>query len=117
MNENMNVQYVKSVGAFWRALRPWVKYPIVLVGLLIGVWLWFAGFSAMFPLIALIFLGSGNPALVLKVLVILAVMVSFVIVVALVAWLLCLLVYATCYLLVMQGENASMGDFIFKTKE
>lgn len=113
MNETSYVQHVKSSGAFWRALKPWVKALFVLFGLLIGVGVWFSGFSASFPLIALIFLGTGTPALVLKVLVVLGVITSLITVV-LVAWLFYLLVYAISYLVIMANENASMGDFIFK---
>ena len=112
MNEKSYVQY-KTPGAFWRALKLWVKALIVLIGLSIGVGLWFAWFSASFGLIALIFLGTGTPALVMKVLVVLGVITSLITVV-LVAWLFYLLVYATCCLVIMANENASMGDFIFK---
>ena len=114
MNGTSYVQHVKSAGAFWRGLKPWVKALFVLFGLLIGLWVWFAGFSASFPLIALIFLGTGTPALVMKVLVVLGIIVSLIIVV-LVTWLFYLLVYAISYLVIMANENASMGDFIFKT--
>lgn len=114
MSDSPYVQNVRTMRDFLRTLQPWFKTSIFLVGLITGFSVWFTGLVSVFPIIALIFLGTGIPAMVFKVLVVLAVMALFVIVESLVVWLFYLLTYAISYVFVMGNENSSIGNFIFK---
>ena len=116
MSEQKYGPYVQSFRVFWKALQSWVKAAIFLVGLIIGTWVWFTGLSASFPLIALIFLGANTAALIVKILVGIAVIAAFVVAVAIAIWLVGLIVYGLSYM-IMNNENASMGELIFKTKK
>lgn len=54
---------------FWKALQSWVKRLVLVIGLFFGIAIWFSIFTPAWPVLALIYLGSGTPALVLQVLV------------------------------------------------
>lgn len=117
MSEKSYATYVRNPGVFWHSVQSWVKWTIVLVGTVIGLFVWFTGLSATFPLIALIFLGTAVSANIVKILIVLAGITSLLIIPLLAFWLLRLIVYAISYFIIMSNEDASMGDFIFKTKE
>lgn len=117
MEEKSYSLYVRNPGVFWSSLQTWVKRLIVVIGGLIGLSLWFAGFSASFLFVALIFMGTAPVANYVKILVIVVSVATLFVTPILTTWLLRLAVYAVARLAIMNNDDAPIGEHIFKTRE
>jgi hypothetical protein len=117
MNEQTIAQKVEKPSVFWRAIRPWVRLAIILVGLLIGIGLWFSAWSTVGAYILLVFLhGTTTAALVLKILTVLLFLESIPVTLILIPWLFYQLVYWICRVTITASESSSLADFIFNSK-
>jgi hypothetical protein len=112
---NKNMKYVQNLRVFWRALRPWAKWVIVIVGLLIGVGLWWSALVGVGPLVLLVFLGKTTAALIVKVLIGLLVLASIPLALIVVPWLFAFVIYLICNAIISLMEADGMVDIIFKT--
>jgi hypothetical protein len=113
MIEGSYSENVKSLTTFWKSLKSWVKKVIFWTGFFLGVSIWVTLNAGIFPIVALILLGSGTPALVMQVLAGMAIVASLVLTVwILVVWLKWL-IYLVSWLILSNG-NLSLGKIIFE---
>lgn len=115
MNALTNLQKVARPSVFWREILPWFRWAIVLIGLAIGVSVWFTGWTAALPMILLFFLASsGTSALIVKGLVIGLLLLSAFISLVLIPWLTFIVIFWISNVVVTMSESASFADFIFR---
>ena len=117
MNEQTIAQKVGKPSVFWRAIRPWVKLVIILAGLIIGVGLWFSAWSAVGAYVLLFFLGTTTVALVLKILAVILFVVSIPVALIVIPWLVFLLIYWICNMIITVNESSGLVDFIFNSSK
>lgn len=100
---------------FWRALQSWVRWAIVLGGLILGVSIWFSVWASAAPLVVLFFMAAtGTTATIVKILIAGIFVLSFPVAVLVVPWLGFQLTYWTSNLIITANESESFEDFIFK---
>jgi hypothetical protein len=117
VTDQSNTRYVQNPRTFWAYLRPWCKWAIVLIGLLIGVGLWWSVMMGVGPLFLLVFLGKTTVALIVKIIIGLLILVSIPIALVVIPWLFSFYVYVICNMIISATEANGLVDFIFKTSK
>lgn len=115
MNEQSIPQKIATPSGFWRSVHPWVRWAIVIVGLMAGASMLASFWMPALPIVLFFFVaGTGTAALIVKIIVVILFLASIFIVLIFAPLLLLLIAYGFSNIMVRLSESESFADFIFK---